>query len=109
VYYDSAVFLEAGSFKSKIDLGSDRLWLLITICFGESYIIDTGFSPSLSYTYRYDDSTTPIVGENKPTLVVNSLGNYSVTVTLGWCSATGKVKIEYDSKIDLVDATLKIV
>jgi hypothetical protein len=27
-YYDSAVFLEAGSFKSKIDLGSDRLWLL---------------------------------------------------------------------------------
>jgi hypothetical protein len=46
--------------------------------------------------------------ENKPTLVVNSLGNYSVTVTLGaGCSATGKVKIEYDSKIDLVDATLK--
>jgi hypothetical protein len=33
---------------------------------------------------------------------VNSLGNYSVTVTLGaGCSATGKVKIEYDSKIDL--------
>jgi hypothetical protein len=75
----------------------------------ESYIIDTGFSPSLFYTYWYkDDSTTPIVGENKPTLVVNSLGNYSVTVTLGaGCSATGKVKIEYDSKIDLVDATLK--
>jgi hypothetical protein len=74
------------------------------ICFGESYIIDTGFSP-LFYTYWYkDDSTTPIVGENKPTLVVNSLGNYSVTVTLGaGCSATGKVKIEYDSKIDLVD------
>jgi hypothetical protein len=64
----------------------------------------------LSYTYNWykDDSTTPIVGENKPTLVVNSLGNYSVTVTLGaGCSATGKVKIEYDSKIDLVDATLK--
>jgi hypothetical protein len=64
----------------------------------------------LFYTYNWykDDSTTPIVGENKPTLVVNSLGNYSVTVTLGaGCSATGKVKIEYDSKIDLVDATLK--
>jgi hypothetical protein len=24
-YYDSAIFLEAGSFRSKIDLGMDRL------------------------------------------------------------------------------------
>jgi hypothetical protein len=38
---------------------------------------------------------------------VNSLGNYSVTALGAGCSATGKVKIEYDSKIDLVDATLK--
>jgi hypothetical protein len=63
-YYDSAVFLEAGSFKSKIDLGSDRLLATNNgICFG--YIIDTGFSPSLFYTYNWykDDSTTPIVGK----------------------------------------------
>ena len=41
-YYDSAVFLEAGSFSSKIDLGQDRLLVNNNaVCFGESFIIDT--------------------------------------------------------------------
>lgn len=105
VYYDSAIFLEAGSFTPKIDLGSNHL-----VCFGETYTLDSGLSASLGYSYSWykDSSTTPISGENNPNLEVNSPGNYSVIVDLGsGCTATGTVKIDYDSKINLVDTTLK--
>jgi hypothetical protein len=52
-FYDSAVFLKAGSFFTKIDLGPDRLLSNNPICSGEGYTIDAKLPASLGYTYKW--------------------------------------------------------
>lgn len=106
-YYDSAVFLEAGSFSSKIDLGQDRLVSTKNpICFGDSYTIDVG-STGGSYKWFKDGSSTAILGENNPTLIVTSAGTYNVEATLAsGCIATGEIKIEFTPKITLNSPSL---
>lgn len=103
--YDSAVFLEAGSFLSKIDLGPDRLLTTNTaICFGESFTIDPKL-PS-NYTYRWYKNNV-LLPENTPTYNVTSPGIYKVEVLLtASCIATEEIKIEYIPEIDLKDTTL---
>lgn len=105
-YYDSAVFLKAGSFAPKIDLGSDRLAAKNPICFGESYTIDTQLPAT--YTYKWYKDGTEIIGETKPSLTVNATGTYKVAVVFSpsICSATDEIKIEYAPEIILSDANL---
>lgn len=108
-YYDSTVFLEAGSFSAKMDLGPDRTAANSTpICFGESYNIDTQLSPIYSYEWYKNGAVIPISGENKPSLTVTSAGTYKVKVLLNpsICTAEDEIKIEYVQKIILNDATL---
>jgi gliding motility-associated-like protein len=91
---DSAVFIEAGSFAPKINLGSDQ-----TVCFGGKTILDAG-STGNTNTYQWfkDGGTTPI-GSNS-TLEVNSAGQYSVLVSLAaGCVATGTINIAYKNPI----------
>ncbi|WP_338408559.1 choice-of-anchor L domain-containing protein [uncultured Flavobacterium sp.] len=106
--YDSAVFLKAGSFAPKIDLGTDRLAPTNPICFGESYLIDTNLSPSYDYNWFKDGSPTPILGENSPSYLVTDSGTYTVEVvfTPASCMATGEIKLEFAPEIVLSDATL---
>jgi gliding motility-associated-like protein len=103
--YDSAVFLEAGSFLPKIDLGPDRLLTTNNaICFGESFTID----PKLptNYTYRWYKNNV-LLPETTPTYNVTSPGIYKVDVLLtASCIATEEIKIEYIPEIDLMDTTL---
>jgi gliding motility-associated-like protein len=103
--YDSAVFLEAGSFLPKIDLGTDRLVTTNTaICFGESFKID----PKLptNYTYRWYKNNV-LLPETSPTYNVTSAGIYKVDVLLtASCIATEEIKVEYIPEIDLKDTTL---
>ncbi|WP_281322440.1 T9SS type B sorting domain-containing protein [Flavobacterium aestivum] len=108
-YYDSAVFLEAGSFSAKIDLGPDRSSTTNNpLCFGESFTIDTKLPANYSYQWYKDGSTTPIPGENKPTLDVTTAGTYKVIVTLlpSTCTAEDEIKIEYAPQIVLNNTTL---
>lgn len=50
-YFDSAIFIEAASFQSKIELGINKLLATNNaICFGEEYIIDTQLPGN--YTYK---------------------------------------------------------
>jgi gliding motility-associated-like protein len=104
-YYDSAVFLKAGSFAPKIDLGPDRL-RDNPVCFGESLILDTKLPPS--YTYKWFKNNVELIGETKPSYTVTDAGAYSVEVifTPATCSATGNINIEYAPKILLTDTTL---
>lgn len=105
--YDSAVFLEAGSFLPKIDLGLDRLLATTNpLCFGESHIIDTKLPASLGYTYKwYKDNV--IQPETTPTYAVIGPGIYKVEVQLTpSCIVTEEIKIEYTPKIVLNDTTL---
>ncbi|MFV5701086.1 choice-of-anchor L domain-containing protein [Flavobacterium sp. XS2P12] len=106
-YYDSAVFLKAGSFSPKIDLGPDRLLTTNNpVCFGESYTIDTKLPAS--YSYKWFKDAIEIIGETSPSLIVTDTGNYKVEITLtpATCMTTDEIKVEYVAKIVLNDTTL---
>ncbi len=105
-YYDSAVFLQAGSFAPKIDLGPDRLASSNPVCFGESYTIDTKLLPT--YDYKWFKNNLEIIGETNPSLIVTDTGNYSVEVIFSpaTCSAFGKINIEFAPEILLSNTTM---
>ena len=108
-YQDSAVFLKAGSFSSKIDLGADRLLAKNNpVCFGENLIIDTKLSASYVYKWYKNGSIIPIPGEISPSLKVTDTGTYKVEVALGSpnCIATGEIKIEFTPQIVLKNTSL---
>ena len=105
-YYDSAVFLNAGSFAPKLDLGADRLAASNPICFGERLIIDTQLSPT--YDFKWYKDGTIISGETKPTLTVTDTGTYKVEVvfTPGTCSTSDEIKLEFAPEIILSNTRL---
>ena len=105
-YFDSAVFLNAGSFAPKIDLGPDRIASSNPICFGESYTIDTHLSAS--YSYKWFKDNIEIIGETNPSLTINAKGTYKVEVVFSpaTCSATDEILLEYAPEIVLSDTSL---
>ncbi|WP_264563620.1 T9SS type B sorting domain-containing protein [Flavobacterium sp. N3904] len=108
-YFDSAVFLEAGSFSAKLDLGPDRSQASNnSICYGESFTIDTKLPATYTYEWFKDGSTIPIPGETKPTLTITGAGIYKVKVILSpsTCKAEDEIKIEYAPQIVLNNTTL---
>lgn len=109
VYYDSSVFLEAGSFTAKMDLGEDRTAANNNpICFGENYVIDTKLAAAYTYEWYKDGAATPLLGENNPSLTITESGTYKVKVVLSpsACTAEDEIKIEYAPQIILNDKTL---
>jgi len=74
--YDSAVFIEAGSFGNFLDLGDD-----VAICTGETITLNSGFTNTTDYTYEWKKDNATIIGETSPTLTVNDAGTYDVLVT----------------------------
>nr|WP_314866001.1 choice-of-anchor L domain-containing protein [uncultured Flavobacterium sp.] len=105
---NSAVFVEAGSFTSKIDLGKDRLVADNTaICNGETFEIQTNMSATYAYKWYKDGSTSPLTGEINPSLIVTQAGTYKVEVTdLSGCNYIGEIKIEYALGMGLKDVQL---
>ena len=92
--FDSAVFIEAGSFAPKINLGPDQI-----VCFNEKTILNTGLTNN-NYTYEwFKDGGITSIGSTS-TLEIDSPGTYSVNVSLAaGCVAVGKVKINYKSPL----------
>ncbi len=74
--YDSAVFIEAGSFGNFLDVGED-----FSICTGESATINSGFTNTTDYTYAWRRNNAIITGETNPTLAITSIGTYAVFIT----------------------------
>ena len=105
-YYDSAVFLKAGSFAPKIDLGVDRLASSNPICFGESYTIDTKLPPTYAYKWYKDGKI--LSSEKSPSLRIADSGIYKVEVvfTPATCLATDEIKLEFAPEIILLNTTL---
>lgn len=105
----SALFIEAGSFISKIDLGKDRLVADNTaICTGETFEIATNMSTS-GYNYKWykDEASTPINGAKNPSLIVSQAGTYKVEATdFNGCNFVGGIKIEYTTGMGLKDVQL---
>ena len=104
----SAIFVEAGSFTSKIDLGKDRLVANNTaICNGENYVINTGISGTHNWTRTISGVTTPLT-ENSNTLTISQEGTYKVEVSdpSSSCIFSGEIKIEYAPGMNLKDVPL---
>ncbi len=74
--YDSAVFIEAGSFGNFLDLGDD-----VAICIGETVTLDSKFSNTTDYTYEWKKDNIVIVGATSPTLNADEIGTYELFVT----------------------------
>lgn len=109
-YFDSAVFIEAGSFSPKIDLGSDQLLLTNNpVCFGDSFLLDTKLPSTYTYKWFKDGSLTAILGETNSTYSAVDSGTYKVEVDLGsgsGCIAVGEIKLEFTPQIILNDTSL---
>ncbi|MCV9930104.1 T9SS type B sorting domain-containing protein [Flavobacterium sp. LS1R49] len=107
VYFDSAIFLEAGSFESKVDLGVDRQSSTNNpMCYGEEIILDTKLPTS--YTYEWYKDGIKDNSATSPAYTVKETGTYRVNVimTPSTCVATDEIKIEYTSEIILKNATI---
>lgn len=104
--YDSAVFLEAGSFTSNIELGTDRLFATRNpLCENETLDLDATQTGANGYTWFKDG--LPIPGENNPSYTIVDAGTYSVSITYpSSCITTGEITVEYATNPIVNDITL---
>ncbi|KUJ59410.1 hypothetical protein AR687_23700 [Flavobacteriaceae bacterium CRH] len=101
-YQNSAIFLEAGSFASKIALGEDRTIASNNpACFGEKITLDSKLAAA-NYTFKWykKDNPAVILGTNS-TFEVTEAGNYKVEATVKGttCILSGEIKVEYAPEI----------
>lgn len=106
-YFDSAVFLEAGSFSSKIDFGADQTEASgKPLCFGQQATLDTHLASSYDFKWYKDGVLLPT--EKNPVLQASTSGTYKAEVTLtpSICVLTGEIKIEVAPEILITNTTL---
>lgn len=104
--YNSAVFIQGGSFLSLVDFGTDRTVANNNpACFGETVALNTQLD-NIQYDFKWlkEDATNnyiEIPGEVNSIYNVKSAGNYKVEATLKGttCVSTGGIKIEYAPEI----------
>ena len=104
--FDSAVFLEAGSFRLSTDLGPN----LLTengnaICGDGIYTIQTN-EPGNNNTYKWFKDGVELVGETSASLDVSETGLYAVELTRDTCVLFGEVTIEYAENPIVFDSVL---
>jgi hypothetical protein len=100
--FDSAVFLEGGSFDiGTVNLGNDLLQSTNNaVCYGETRVIDTGLSPNqFSFTWSLEDQIIP--NQTGPSIVISEPGTYSVTVLYNnsTCTVTDYLEVEFYSDL----------
>ena len=85
--FDTSVFLAAGSFETKLDLGEDE-----TLCGNETLTLNTEIDASVYQHEWYKDGVL-ISGETSSTYTVTSGGFYKVIVTNndGDCSVSDQI------------------
>lgn len=92
--YDSAIFLEGGSFKIETELGDDRLLANGNpLCEDGTLLLDATNADAVGYKWFKNTIQQP---EITATYNVVDAGIYSVEVELpGGCISTGEITIEY--------------
>ncbi|MEN2400480.1 choice-of-anchor L domain-containing protein [Flavobacterium sp. MC2016-06] len=106
-YYDSAVFLQAGSFVTQINLGPDQTVANNDpVCFGTTVPLNTNLSPA--YTYKWFKDNVEIIGANGPLYNAAETGTYRVEAVLtpSTCQVMGQIKLEFAPEILSTNTTL---
>ncbi len=85
--FDSAIFLQGGSFNTSVDLGPD-----FTLCSGDAATLTTDLDASI-YQHRWLYNGTIITGQTGNSISVNQSGTYTVRVTNNGCLITDEVVI----------------
>lgn len=108
-YQSSAIFLEAGSFASKIALGEDRTIATNNpACYGEKISLDSKLAAA-DYTFRWYKKDNPAVTlSTNSTFEVTEAGTYKVEATVKGtaCILSGEIKVEYAPEILSTDTSL---
>ncbi|WMI65634.1 choice-of-anchor L domain-containing protein [Aestuariibaculum sp. YM273] len=104
--YDSAVFLEAGSFILNTDLGEHRLVATNNpLCENETITLDASSSNGISYKWFKDNIA--LINETNSTYIATETGTYNVEIDLGNnCTSYGEITIEYIEKPIVSNTTL---
>lgn len=104
--YDSAVFLEAGSFQLSTNLGPDRLLSTNNpLCENETLDLDA-FNPNAN-SYKWFKDGTELTTETNANYTVTENGTYNVEVTLDdGCISYGVIVIEYTTNPVAFNAAL---
>ena len=96
--YDSAVFIEGGSFNiGTVDLGSDLLTETNNaVCYGETQVLNSGLNPA-DFTFIWSLNGVVIPNQTNPSISVNTPGTYSLSALYNntTCSVVDSVLIEY--------------
>jgi gliding motility-associated-like protein len=104
--FDSAVFLEAGSFQLSTNLGPNLLTSAgNALCFNDTYQLDA--SQTNADSFKWFKNEVELTGETSPTILIDAPGVYNVEVILtNGCISYGEVVIEYFPDLVVLDATL---
>lgn len=104
--FDSAVFLEAGSFQLSTDLGPNRLLIAQNaLCEDETLELNASQINSNSFKWFKDD--LELVSETNATYTVTDAGTYKVEVTLdNNCVSYGEIIIQYVNNPEAFDAAI---
>ena len=104
--YDSAVFLEASSFRLSTDLGTDRLRATNnSLCGNETLTLNALQNDVLSYKWFKNGNL--LSGNTGFELQVENEGIYSVEVLLdNGCTSYGSIQIEYSPLPIAIDSAL---
>ncbi len=105
--YDSAVFLEAGSFELSTDLGNDFLLANNTaLCENDTTFLDAT-QPGISNSYQWFKDGLILLAETSETYTVTEEGVYNVEVVLdNSCISYGEIIVEYAQDPTVFDTTL---
>lgn len=111
--YNSAVFIEAGSFVTRINFGEDRTRANNNpVCFGENYVLDTKLSAA-DYTFKWSikdasNNYVQLSGATTPTYAVITPGTYKVEAVLNGttCISVGEITVEFEPEIASTDTAL---
>lgn len=100
--FDSAVFIDSGSFTTSIDLGADA-----SLCAGDNLTVTTDLDET-DYSHVWTLDGNPIPGETTNTLTITQTGIYEVTATKGstGCIIQDEIVItdlSYEDPEDLVN------
>lgn len=104
--YDSAVFLEAGSFRLSTNLGEDRLLANSNpLCENDTLELDA--TQAGNNTYEWYKDGVLLTAQTSETYTVEDTGYYTVEVTLeNNCKVYGNINVEYAPNPIVFDTSL---